>query len=524
MNDPSQLPPFKKLFRIVNGWIITANVLGALLTFIFLSYIAPVPQGEQAVEAVTLQDFVPMIIGTTVLTVLGSLLGRFARRYTPQWYERLRKGDAHEAMPEAVRREVLNFPMMVTVTSLAMWVLAGLFFGLWASKSVRSLIGISLVGGAFTSALVFFAVDWFWRKIIPAFFPDGRVRAIPAFRLTVFTRLLVVFLLSSIYPVGLIVALSLDRARQIISAVNPEAILQNMFIIQMFLLAISIISSTLMAFFASRTVIGPLEELEKAMARVQQNDLNVRAPVLSNDEVGNLAEHFNEMVAGLRRGELLRNLLNLYVSPEVARQALEHGASLGGQLVQCSVLFSDIRSFTTLSEQLDPGDLIALLNRYMSQMVNVIVSHGGMVNKFGGDSLLAVFGTPLNPSPNHAVSAIQAALGMRVALSEFNRWQAAAGGSQLQCGIAVATGVVVAGNVGGKERIEYTVIGDTVNLAARLQAMSKELHHDILLNEEAYFQACNERSNPGDKIQLDIEKIPNVTIRGKNEPVTIYAL
>jgi class 3 adenylate cyclase len=243
----------------------------------------------------------------------------------------------------------------------------------------------------------------------------------------------------------------------------------------------------------------------------------VQVPVLSNDEVGYLAERFNEMVAGLRRGELLRNLLNLYVSPEVAREALEHGASLGGQLVQCTVLFSDIRSFTTLSEQLNPADLITLLNRYMSKMVDVIVSYGGMVNKFGGDSLLAVFGTPLNPLPQHAVTGIQAALGMRSALGEFNQAQAATGGFQLQCGIAVATGAVVAGNVGGKERIEYTVIGDTVNLAARLQAMSKELHHDILLNEEAFLQASG-------AVQLEAQKIPNVTVRGKIEPVTIYAL
>ncbi|HEX9840975.1 MAG TPA: adenylate/guanylate cyclase domain-containing protein, partial [Anaerolineales bacterium] len=212
-----------------------------------------------------------------------------------------------------------------------------------------------------------------------------------------------------------------------------------------------------------------------------------------------------------------RNLLNLYVSPEVAREALEHGTALGGQLVECTILFSDIRSFTSLSERLPPADLISMLNRYMSQMVKVIISHGGMVNKFGGDSLLAVFGTPLNPSPNHALSAIHAALGMRAALVEFNQAQSASGGSELQCGIAVATGTVVAGNVGGKERIEYTVIGDTVNLAARLQAMSKELQHDILLNQEAYLQACAE-------LPVDAEEIPSVTVRGKNEPVTIYAI
>jgi adenylate cyclase len=517
MSDQSQLPPFKKLFQIVNGLVIGANGLGALLTFVFLSSIAPLPQGERVVEALTVQDFIPMILGTIALFALGSTVGRLGQRYYPEWYERLRAGQSHQSLPDEARREVLNLPLLVAATSLAMWFLASLFFGLWAGRSVRSFLAIALVGGVFTSALVFFSIDLFWRRMVRLFFPQGRIRTTRAFRLTVFTRLLVVFLLSSIYPLGLVVTLSLDRARQIISASNPEAILKNMFLIQMFLLAISIASSTLMAFFASRTVIGPLEELEKAMARVEQNDLNVQVPVLSNDEVGYLAERFNEMVAGLRRGELLRNLLNLYVSPEVAREALEHGASLGGQLVQCTVLFSDIRSFTTLSEQLNPADLITLLNRYMSKMVDVIVSFGGMVNKFGGDSLLAVFGTPLNPLPQHAATGIRAALGMRSALAEFNQAQAATGGFQLECGIAVATGAVVAGNVGGKERIEYTVIGDTVNLAARLQAMSKELQHDILLNEEAYLQARA-------AVRLEAEKIPNVTVRGKIEPVTIYAL
>lgn len=512
-----QIPPFRNQARIVNLLIVTANGMGALLTFVFLNYIAPLPQGEIPVEAVTFNDFIPVILGTIFLFVLGSVVGRSAQKHHPQWYERLRGGESPESMPEAVRREVLNFPGMVALTSLVMWLLAALFFGLWAGRSFRSFIGISLVGGVITSALAFFAVDWFWRSMLPIFFPDRRLSAVPAFRLTVFARLLIVFLLSSIYPLGLLAALSLDRARQIISASNPEVILRNMFLVEIFLFGISVASSTLMAFFTSRTVIGPLEDLDRLMTRVEQNDLNVDALVLSNDEVGNLAERFNAMVAGLRRGELLRNLFNLYVSPEVARQALEHGTALGGQLVECTILFSDIRSFTSLSEQLPPSDLITLLNRYMSQMVNVIVSHGGIVNKFGGDSLLAVFGTPLNFLSNHALCAIHAALGMRLALAEFNQTQLAAGGIQLQCGIAVATGPVVAGNVGGKERIEYTVIGDTVNLAARLQAMSRELGYDVLLNKDAYHYARRDMA-------LDAHEIPGVKVRGKNEPVTIYGL
>src|SRR6266542_5305967 len=220
------MPSFKKLFQMVNVMVISANGLGALLTFVFLSYIAPLPQGESAVEVVSVRDFIPAIIGTIALLALGGTFGRLAQRYTPLWYERLRAGEAPEAIPEAARREVLNFPIRVAATSLAMWFLASLFFGLWAGGSVRSFLAIALIGGIFTSALAFFGVDWFWRRVVPVFFPHGNVRTTRAFRLTVFARLLIVFLLSSIYPVGLIVALSLDRARQISSASNPEAILR----------------------------------------------------------------------------------------------------------------------------------------------------------------------------------------------------------------------------------------------------------------------------------------------------------
>ena len=155
MTELQQLPPFKMLFQIVNGLVIGANGLGALLTFVFLSSIAPLPEGERVVEAVTFQDFIPMILGTIVLFVLGGTLGRFAQRSYPEWYERLRTGQSHKSIPDAARREVLNFPLIVAATSLAMWFLASLFFGLWAGRSVRSFLAIALVGGVFTSALVF---------------------------------------------------------------------------------------------------------------------------------------------------------------------------------------------------------------------------------------------------------------------------------------------------------------------------------------------------------------------------------
>jgi adenylate cyclase len=221
------------------------------------------------------------------------------------------------------------------------------------------------------------------------------------------------------------------------------------------------------------------------------------------------------MVSGLQQEEVVRHLFSLYVTPEVAEHAIQYGAELGGQLTSASVLFSDIRGFTSLTESLAPDTLIALLNRYFQAMSAVIARRGGLVNKFGGDSLLAVFGTPLNPDPDHAWSAVQAAQAMQAALEQFNTDQARRGEPQLRIGIGVASGPVVAGNVGSQERLEYTVIGDTVNLASRLQSMTKELGVSTLLSE---FTAQAVQG------KVSLEAIGRVAVRGKQEPVEVFRL
>lgn len=267
----------------------------------------------------------------------------------------------------------------------------------------------------------------------------------------------------------------------------------------------------------SRLITRPIQSVITGIHLVDKGNFDVKIPADSNDEIAVLANAFNEMVGGLKHAEVLRNLLNLYVSPEVARAAVESGTRLEGRVVQGSVLFSDIRGFTTLSEQMTPDDLMRLLNRYMSVMVDVIVMNGGMVNKFGGDSLLAVFGTPLNPLPNHAARAVQTALDMRAALEKFNREQDIQNVPPLKIGIGIATGLVVAGNIGGEERIEYTVIGDTVNLASRLQNMTKEFKYDILINDTTHESAAG-------AIGYDSIKMTAIEVRGKQTRVDIYAV
>ena len=441
--------------------------------------------------------------------------------------KRLSEGEPLADIPMQVKKDVLNTPMNAALISLLMWFIAGMVFGLTSSRFETSALGIGNfflvlegvfgVGGVLVSALVFFGCDYLWRPVVGLFFANGGMHEVRAVRFSVLGRLLTAFLLVTLWPMSLLVALSMQRAQQIMTADDPQAVLSNMFTMELFLLGASLLISVGMALFSTRSVTEPLHRLEEAMERVSKSDLNAELTITSNDELGLVSEGFNRMVAGLRMGERVRTLLNLYVTPEVARQAVDHGVSLGGSLVECSVLFSDIRNFTGLTEQLQPAELIMLLNRYMTEMVAVIVENGGMVNKFGGDLLLAVFGTPLNPAEDHAARAVRSARGMMHALEDFNHAQRKAGQVELRMGIGIASGPAVAGNVGGQERIEYTVIGDTVNLAARLQDKTKELGHAVLMHQATYEQA--RRFMP-----LEAEEMEPVMVRGKQEPVEVVAL
>lgn len=305
--------------------------------------------------------------------------------------------------------------------------------------------------------------------------------------------------------------------QSLLAAENPEAILDNLILVQLFILGIGLVAGVITALLVARGIVGPLQALQQAMRRVEQNELNTRVLVTTNDELGYLSERFNLMTDGLRQGEKLRELFGLYVSAEVAQAAVESGAGLGGELVNCSVMFLDIRDFTRLTEQMPPRRLVDLINRYMTAMVSVIVKHGGLVAHFGGDSILAVFGTPLNPMTDHADTSVGTAIEMRQALANFNREESATGMPTLETGIGIASGSVVAGNVGGKERIEYTVMGDAVNLAARLEDKTKDAGFPILMSDETY-QALAEVPQVGARALTDIQ------IKGKRDRVTVYAL
>lgn len=282
--------------------------------------------------------------------------------------------------------------------------------------------------------------------------------------------------------------------------------------------AILTLASTLvmgfMAVLMAQDVAESAETLRAAMARVQQGDLTAHVPVSTSDEFASLYEGFNRMADGLRERERLRDAFGRYVAPELAEQVMKHGVQLGGQTVTATVLFADIRGFTTIAEALTPEAVVTLLNEYFAAVEPAIQARGGWINKFGGDSLLAVFGTPVN-YPDHARRAVQAALDMRAALAVFNRRREASGQPPLAVGMGLHTGPLVAGNVGSPTRMEYTVIGDIVNAASRIDGLNKDWHTDILLSADTF------RAAGGD---FPARAMPPVALKGKTQTIAVFAL
>lgn len=229
----------------------------------------------------------------------------------------------------------------------------------------------------------------------------------------------------------------------------------------------ALLLSMLLGAALSRSLTRPVHELVAATARVAGGDYEAEVNVKSRDEIGTLAHAFNDMTHGLLLRERYRSVLNKVVSQDVAEELMKGEVELGGENRDVSVLFADIRGFTPLTEGMEPQEVIGLLNECMDCLSTAVDEEGGVVDKFIGDEVMAVFGAPVTQD-DHARRAVRAALRMREGIAERNVARAARGEAALGIGVGINSGVAVAGNMGSTDRMNYTVLGATVNLASRL--------------------------------------------------------
>lgn len=297
--------------------------------------------------------------------------------------------------------------------------------------------------------------------------------------------------------------------------------------LQVFILVVSAILLVVgVGLYLANLITRPLLRLVKASSQVSQGNLGVKVNVHGDDELAVLAHTFNSMVAGLQEGSMYRDLLGRTVSPEVReelRQTFNTGSlRLEGQQAVATVLITDIRGFTTLSEQSDPATVMTWLNEYYDRLVPVIVNHGGVVNKFDGDAMLAFFGIlPRMQSPKEsAQAACQAALEMVRAIDELNELRKQRGDPPMITGIGINTGEVIAGGLGSRDRLHYTIIGDTVNTTQRLESLTRRLVKGSgVLIGHATFAALEEHQG-----EYSFEELGLHSIKGKQERVMVYRI
>ena len=309
---------------------------------------------------------------------------------------------------------------------------------------------------------------------------------------------------------GVITTVEEDRAFAVVDSIQRMNFL---------LLLIFLIVALLTVYYYSKTLTTPVEELVEATRQVERGNYKITVQDRVRDEIGLLSHSFVQMAKGLEERERMKDALGRFVNREIAEQVLRDEIKLGGEKIDnCAISFCDLRSFTMMSENMDPQELVKYLNEYFTEMVVCVDGTNGIVDKFIGDAIMAHWGA-LYSRGNNTENAVNAALGMRRALLHFNLVNKLnMEGSErpvARFGCGIHTGSVVAGQVGSEEHLEFTVIGDAVNLASRIEIFNKSFGSDILISQESYNQV---------KEIFNVCQMPSVRIKGKTTPQTFYAV
>jgi len=270
----------------------------------------------------------------------------------------------------------------------------------------------------------------------------------------------------------------------------------------------------LIIYFFAKTLTIPVRNLVGASRQIEEGDFELAIVPTTRDEIGQLTESFVSMGAGLAEREKMKDALGKFVNKEIAEMAMQGEIKLGGERKNVAIFFSDIRSFTAISEDLEPEEVVEFLNSYMTRMVSCVDATHGLVDKFIGDAIMATWGTPVSRG-NDTENAVNSALMMRGALLDFNRGRIKENKPEIKIGCGINSGDVIAGQIGSHDRMEYTVIGDAVNLAARIEGLNKPFGTDILISQDAR-----------DKVKDFYHLVPmqKILVKGKKRPQQVYAV
>lgn len=436
-----------------------------------------------------------VLIGLYLLLVSAVLRARGQRRVSCMfgWVpDRVRASDEE-------RRRILALPWWLAWSSFVAWLGAAGLFGLvnvtvWDDipRFVVHIVLAITLGGLTATALNYLFAERVLRPVFAWVLASGSPVTAPH-RLRVRYRLLLGWGVGSGIPLLAIVDLVVVTRGEDVNLGPPAA----------FLAGVGLVAGGLMSLVGAKSVAEPLDSVRDGMRRLGAGDDAVDVPVDDGGEIGLLQDGFNRMVAGLRERRRLQDLFGRQVGEQVARLAIERGVDLEGEQGEASALFVDLVGSTALAQDRPAGEVVDVLNRFFTVVVEQIEAQGGYVSRFEGDGAICIFGAPV-PLPDHASRALRAA---RHLASELDR-------RGIPAGIGVSSGIVVAGNVGTPQRYEYTVIGDPVNEAARLTEEAKAAGRPVFASDGAVSRA--------DLEALEWAAGDEVVLRGRTSPTRVY--
>ncbi|MBL8032538.1 MAG: HAMP domain-containing protein [Leptospiraceae bacterium] len=437
--------------------------------------------------------------------------------YSMPAFRALRYSGDVEKYEKGLRR-MLNAPFIIGLASFIAW-LTGTFevrmiyFLSGIPQSwilIFRVMGIAAVSGIFNFVLNYYLLSLVNRRFfIPSYLGGRNISEVKgAFRLSLRFQLEIFLLAVATGPI-LILGLSLMNLQSLVpEAERPSYV--RVTGLMFGLIAAGVLLSVLLA----RSLRRPLSRMRNAARTIQQGDFSVRLPVDTTDEIGDLAQSINDMTLGLAEKEKIKDSFGRAVDPRVRDFLLQGSEAMGGSETEATILFSDIRGFTSFSESHTAQEVVEWINTYFERMAECVRAHGGVVNKYVGDAILAIFNAPV-PLENHQRAALDCALQMLNELSRLNAELAARGNAPIRIGIGLHTGPVVAGLIGSNDRREYTVIGDTVNTASRIEGLCKKFSVPLLASESIY------RATDG---YGGLVRLGRAQVKGKAQELVIYGL
>lgn len=470
-----------------------ANTVGVVITVVDYLYLLPLPDEARAGD--TVRDNLLIGLGLTALSWLVlAVVGAPRVHRALDWTVRREDPDPEE------RQRTLELPWFFFRMSATLWVLPAVVlfvFNLqvsWLAAFIS--FGVVFTSGTATAATSYLLTTRLLKE------PTARVLELDPPRAGatagIGERAVFIWVLTTGVPaIGLILMVAFspwtEPSFERLAVASLAA--GTMFVV------VGLAASVLFA----KSVGEPMHELTSALAEVEAGRYDVHVEVNEWGEIGQLQAGLNNMVVALREREQLRDLFGRHVGTDVARRALRHGVELGGEEVEAAALFVDVIGSTTFAASRGPAEVVAALNRFFEVVVEVVDAHDGLVNKFEGDAALCIFGAPLrlDDPAGHALAAARV-------MAEQLRERV----PELDAGIGVSQGLVIAGNVGATSRLEYTVIGDPVNEAARLTEQAKDRPERVVASERIVQSAAAEERG---RWQL----LDPLQLRGRLEPTVL---